>query len=164
MPSAGPAMTPRLPEGPVSASPCRRLAPALASPASASRGKPSVLRASPRRGPGRRRVARALGATLDVLVVRKIGHPDVPELGLGAIAEDGAGGAAEPFFDQRDARRGEPDARRPGRRGGQGTAELARRAPSTAGGGHGTEAADAGRHATWRASSWSWWTTGWRPG
>ena len=44
-------------------------------------------------------VARALGAPLDVLVVRKIGHPSAPELGLGAIAEDGAGGTMEPFFD-----------------------------------------------------------------
>jgi putative phosphoribosyl transferase len=31
--------------------------------------------------------------------VRKIGHPAAPELGLGAIAEDGLGGAAEPYFD-----------------------------------------------------------------
>jgi len=44
-------------------------------------------------------VARALSAPLDVLMVRKIGHPAAPELGLGAIAEDGAGGAAEPYFD-----------------------------------------------------------------
>ena len=44
-------------------------------------------------------VARALGIPLDVLMVRKIGHPAAPELGLGAIAEDGAGGAAEPYFD-----------------------------------------------------------------
>ncbi len=44
-------------------------------------------------------MAAALGAPLDVLMVRKIGHPDAPELGLGAIAEDGAGGAGEPFFD-----------------------------------------------------------------
>jgi putative phosphoribosyl transferase len=44
-------------------------------------------------------VAGALGAPLDVLMVRKIGHPEAPELGLGAIAEDGAGGAAEPYFD-----------------------------------------------------------------
>jgi putative phosphoribosyl transferase len=44
-------------------------------------------------------VARALGAPLDALMVRKIGHPAAPELGLGAIAEDGAGGAAEPCFD-----------------------------------------------------------------
>jgi putative phosphoribosyl transferase len=45
-------------------------------------------------------VASALSAPLDVLMVRKLGHPEAPELGLGAIAEDGAGGAAEPFFDQ----------------------------------------------------------------
>ena len=44
-------------------------------------------------------VAAALGARLDVLMVRKIGHPAAPELGLGAIAEDGRGGAAEPYFD-----------------------------------------------------------------
>ena len=44
-------------------------------------------------------VRRALGATLDALMVRKIGHPSAPELGLGAIAEDGRGGAAEPYFD-----------------------------------------------------------------
>ncbi|MGZ6143560.1 MAG: phosphoribosyltransferase family protein [Myxococcales bacterium] len=35
-------------------------------------------------------VARALGAPLDVLVVRKLGAPAQPELGLGAIAEGGA--------------------------------------------------------------------------
>lgn len=34
-------------------------------------------------------VARALGAELDVLVVRKIGAPGQPELALGAIAEGG---------------------------------------------------------------------------
>ncbi len=34
-------------------------------------------------------VAAALGATLDVLVVRKLGAPGRPELGLGAIGEDG---------------------------------------------------------------------------
>lgn len=34
-------------------------------------------------------VAGALRAPLDVVVVRKIGHPRQPELGLGAIAEDG---------------------------------------------------------------------------
>jgi len=44
-------------------------------------------------------VAGALGATLDVLMVRKLGHPAAPELGLGAIAEDGLGGAGEPYFD-----------------------------------------------------------------
>jgi len=39
-------------------------------------------------------VAGCLGAPLDVIVVRKIGHPDAPEYGLGAIAEGG-----EPVFD-----------------------------------------------------------------
>jgi putative phosphoribosyl transferase len=34
-------------------------------------------------------VAAALGAALDILVVRKLGAPDQPELGLGAIAEGG---------------------------------------------------------------------------
>lgn len=34
-------------------------------------------------------VARALGAPLDVLVVRKIGAPGNPELGMGAVAEGG---------------------------------------------------------------------------
>jgi putative phosphoribosyl transferase len=39
-------------------------------------------------------VARTLGAPLDVFVARKIGAPGRPELGVGAIAEDG-----EPVFD-----------------------------------------------------------------
>jgi len=34
-------------------------------------------------------VAAALHAPLDVVVVRKLGHPRQPELGLGAIGEDG---------------------------------------------------------------------------
>jgi putative phosphoribosyl transferase len=34
-------------------------------------------------------VAAVLDAPLDVVVVRKLGHPHQPELGLGAIAEDG---------------------------------------------------------------------------
>ena len=34
-------------------------------------------------------VARALGAPLDVLLVRKLGAPEQPELAMGAIAEDG---------------------------------------------------------------------------
>ncbi len=34
-------------------------------------------------------VAAALGLPLDVLVVRKLGHPHDPELGVGAIAEEG---------------------------------------------------------------------------
>jgi putative phosphoribosyl transferase len=39
-------------------------------------------------------VARQLNAVLDVIVVRKIGHPQAPEFGLGALAEGG-----EPVFD-----------------------------------------------------------------
>lgn len=35
-------------------------------------------------------VARALAAPLDVIVVRKLGAPSQPELGMGAIGEDGA--------------------------------------------------------------------------
>jgi putative phosphoribosyl transferase len=34
-------------------------------------------------------VAAALGAPLDVLVVRKVGHPAQPEYALGAVSEDG---------------------------------------------------------------------------
>jgi putative phosphoribosyl transferase len=34
-------------------------------------------------------VARSLGAPLDVLVVRKVGHPAQPEYALGAVSEDG---------------------------------------------------------------------------
>ena len=34
-------------------------------------------------------VARALDAPLDLIVVRKIGHPDSPEYAIGAVAEDG---------------------------------------------------------------------------
>jgi putative phosphoribosyl transferase len=34
-------------------------------------------------------VARILDCPLDVLVVRKLGHPGQPELGLGALGEDG---------------------------------------------------------------------------
>jgi putative phosphoribosyl transferase len=51
---------------------------------------PLVL-ALPRGGvPVAYEVARALGAPLDVLVVRKIGAPHQPELGIGALAEGGA--------------------------------------------------------------------------
>src|ERR1017187_10920171 len=36
-------------------------------------------------------VARALRAPLDILAVRKLGAPENPELGVGAVAEDGTG-------------------------------------------------------------------------
>ena len=42
-------------------------------------------------------VAGVLGAPLDVVVVRKLGHPRQPELGLGAIAEDGVRLVNEPL-------------------------------------------------------------------
>lgn len=54
-----------------------------------------VVLALPRGGvPVGYEVAAALGAPLDVLVARKIGAPFQPELGVGALAEDGP-----PIFD-----------------------------------------------------------------
>lgn len=41
-------------------------------------------------------VGRGLGAPVDVFMIRKLGHPHQPELGLGAIAE-----GAEPMYDAR---------------------------------------------------------------
>jgi putative phosphoribosyl transferase len=56
----------------------------------------TVVAALPRGGVAvGQEVATSLGAPLEVLVTRKIGHPDEPELGLGAIAEGG-----EPVFDE----------------------------------------------------------------
>jgi putative phosphoribosyl transferase len=64
----------------------RRLAEALATVAADG----LVVLALPRGGvPVGVEVAHALGAPLDVLVVRKLGAPANPELGVGAIAEDG---------------------------------------------------------------------------
>jgi predicted phosphoribosyltransferase len=60
---------------------------------------PLVL-ALPRGGvPVAAEVARALGAPLDVVVVRKIGAPGSPETGIGAIAGDGP-----PLFDDESLR------------------------------------------------------------
>ncbi|MGZ6331075.1 MAG: phosphoribosyltransferase family protein [Bdellovibrionota bacterium] len=57
---------------------------------------PFVL-ALPRGGvPVAREVSQALGCPLDVLVVRKIGHPDSPEYAIGAIAEDAQPELREP--------------------------------------------------------------------
>jgi predicted phosphoribosyltransferase len=54
-----------------------------------ARERPIVL-ALPRGGvPVAVEVARALGAPLDVLTVRKLGAPRNPELAVGAVAEDG---------------------------------------------------------------------------
>ncbi|MEU9129468.1 phosphoribosyltransferase family protein [Kitasatospora sp. NPDC048540] len=50
-----------------------------------------VVVALPRGGvPVGAEVARALGAPLDICVIRKLGVPSQPELGMGAIGEDGA--------------------------------------------------------------------------
>jgi predicted phosphoribosyltransferase len=54
------------------------------------RGQPVVVYALPRGGVVLGvEVARALEAPLDLIVVRKIGHPVQPEYAIGAIAEDG---------------------------------------------------------------------------
>ena len=64
----------------------RRLAPKLTQLA----GEKPIVIALPRGGvPVAFEVARALGAPLDVLAVRKLGAPGNPEFGVGAIAEDG---------------------------------------------------------------------------
>lgn len=65
----------------------RRLAEALED----YRGRDVLVLGLPRGGvPVAYEVARALGAPLDVLVVRKLGVPYQPELAFGAIGEDGA--------------------------------------------------------------------------
>ncbi|HEU5109654.1 MAG TPA: phosphoribosyltransferase [Micromonosporaceae bacterium] len=54
------------------------------------RGTAAVVLGLPRGGvPVAYEVARALGAPLDVIVVRKLGVPQQPELAMGAIGEDG---------------------------------------------------------------------------
>ena len=55
-------------------------------------GKRPVIVALPRGGvPVAFEVAGELGAPLDILAVRKLGAPGNPELGVGAVAEDGTG-------------------------------------------------------------------------
>ncbi len=54
-------------------------------------GEPAVVLGLPRGGvPVAYQVAGAIGAPLDVIVVRKLGVPFQPELGMGAVGEDGA--------------------------------------------------------------------------
>ena len=54
------------------------------------RGEPVVVLGLPRGGvPVAFQVARALGAPLDVIVVRKLGVPFQPELAMGAAGEGG---------------------------------------------------------------------------
>jgi putative phosphoribosyl transferase len=53
------------------------------------RGEPVVVLGLPRGGvPVALEVARALNAPLEVIVVRKLGVPYQPELGMGAVGED----------------------------------------------------------------------------
>lgn len=62
--------------------------------AAPDRAPPLVL-ALPRGGvPVAFEVARAIGAVLDILIVRKIGAPGYPELALGAVVEGDAAGSA----------------------------------------------------------------------
>ena len=62
----------------------------LAAQLDAFRGQRAVVLGLPRGGvPVAYEVARALALPLDVLVVRKLGAPDEPELGMGAVAEGG---------------------------------------------------------------------------
>jgi putative phosphoribosyl transferase len=65
----------------------RRLAERLAG----YREEHPVVLALPRGGvPVGYEVARALGAPLDVFIARKLGAPNQPELGIGAVAQDGS--------------------------------------------------------------------------
>ena len=62
----------------------------LAARLAAYRGPSTVVLALPRGGvPVGREIAKALGAPLDLLLVRKIGAPNQPELAIGAIADGG---------------------------------------------------------------------------
>src|SRR3954451_5175091 len=64
----------------------RRLAERLAR----YRGEDPVVLALPRGGvPVGYEVAHSLGASLDVFIARKLGAPNQPELGIGAVAQDG---------------------------------------------------------------------------
>src|SRR5580698_7443800 len=68
----------------------RRLASLLAGLPTIERGPGSVVVGLPRGGiPVAYQIARALGAPLDVILVRKVGLPAQPELAMGAIGEDG---------------------------------------------------------------------------
>jgi putative phosphoribosyl transferase len=68
----------------------RRLASLLASQPAMVPGADSVVLGLPRGGiPVAYEIARALGAPLDVILVRKVGLPAQPELAMGAIGEDG---------------------------------------------------------------------------
>lgn len=56
----------------------------------AYRGKDPIVLALPRGGvPVAYEISRYLGAPLDVFIARKLGAPDQPELGIGAVAQGG---------------------------------------------------------------------------
>ena len=68
----------------------KRLASLLTGQLMIERGAGTVVLGLPRGGiPVAYEIARALGAPLDVILVRKIGLPAQPELAMGAIGEDG---------------------------------------------------------------------------
>src|SRR5579864_5649272 len=67
----------------------RRLAALLVEPGRLTEQRPVVMGMARGGVPVAFEVAGALHAPLDVVVVRKLGHPRQPELGLGAIAEEG---------------------------------------------------------------------------
>src|ERR1700733_1967717 len=68
----------------------RPLASLLAGLPTIEGGPGSVVVGLPRGGiPVAYEIARALGAPLDVILVRKVGLPAQPELAMGAIGEDG---------------------------------------------------------------------------
>lgn len=88
------------------------------------KGKANVLvLALPRGGvPVGYEIARALGCSLDILLIRKVGCPDNPELAAGAISESGAQiinrdivsslGISESYLEEEIARQKEEIARR----------------------------------------------------
>ena len=100
---------------------------------------------------GGRRGGRVLGAPLDVVVVRKLGHPGQPELGSGALGEDGVRVVNERLV----ARLGVPAERD---RGGGPARDGRARTPAAPL--PGRPAAGVGD----RAGSWRWWTTDWPRG
>jgi len=76
-----------------------------------SAGHPSLVLGLARGGvPVAAEVARALGVDLDVLVVRKLGVPGQPELGFGAIGEDGVRVLDDGLIDLLDIREGTVEA------------------------------------------------------